>query len=97
MEKVDKTNRSDSSDNSDSSDEEILIQSTLLQSKRVKYQDNSSSSKELKKNEIIDTIKDQDENTELKMSNQVKDKNEEIHLEIRRKLQKASGYKPDLR
>ena len=94
MEIVERTN---SSDSSDSSDEEILIQSTLLQSKRVKYQDNSSSSKELKKNEIIDTIKDKDENTELKMSNQVKDKNEEIHLEIRRKLQKASGYKPDLR
>ena len=94
MEIVERTN---SSDSSDSSDEEILIQSTLLQSKRVKYQDKPSSPAELKKNEIIDTIKDKDENTELKMSNQVKDKNEEIHLEIRKKLQKASGYKPDLR
>ena len=97
MEKVDKTNRSDSSDNSDSSDEEILIQSTLLQSKRVKYQDKPSSPAELKKNEKEDNIKDKNENNGLKMNNKEKDKNEEIHLEIRRKLQKASGYKPDLR
>ena len=51
----------------------------------------------MKKNEKEDNIKDKNENNGLKMNNKEKDKNEEIHLEIRKKLQKASGYKPDLR